>query len=48
MDYFLIRLPLASGGEGLLIRRRGAGDIWQGLYEFPLIETGEAGAPSKS
>ena len=43
MDYFLIRLPHPSGGEGLLIRRRGAGDIWQGLYEFPLIETGETG-----
>ncbi len=25
--------------EGYLLRRRGAGDIWQGLYEFPLIET---------
>ena len=43
MDYFLIRLPHPSGSEGLLIRRRGAGDIWQGLYEFPLIETGETG-----
>ena len=27
----------------MLIRRRGAGDIWQGLYELPLIETGEVG-----
>ena len=43
MYYFLVRLPLASGGEGMLIRRRGAGDIWQGLYELPLIETGEVG-----
>lgn len=43
MYYFLVRLPRASGGEGLLIRRRGAGDIWQGLYELPLIETGEVG-----
>ena len=24
-----------------MLRRRGAGDIWQGLYEFPLIETPE-------
>lgn len=24
-----------------LLHRRGAGDIWQGLYEFPLIETSE-------
>lgn len=23
----------------VLIQRRGAGDIWQGLYEFPMIET---------
>lgn len=43
MYYFLVRLPHASGGEGMLIRRRGAGDIWQGLYELPLIETGEVG-----
>ncbi len=26
-------------GERTLLRRREAGDIWQGLYEFPLIET---------
>ena len=25
-------------GDELVLRRRGAGDIWQGLYEFPLIE----------
>lgn len=30
-------LHLRCGGKTLL-RRRGAGDIWQGLYEFPLIE----------
>lgn len=29
------------GSEGIqYIRKRGAGDIWQGLYEFPLRETG--------
>lgn len=28
-------------GDELVLRRRGAGDIWQGLYEFPLIETPE-------
>jgi A/G-specific adenine glycosylase len=26
-------------GENTLIQQRGAGDIWQGLFEFPLIET---------
>lgn len=35
LNYLLILLP--SGQT--LIRRRGAGDIWQGLYELPLIET---------
>lgn len=34
-------LHLVCGGETLL-HRRGAGDIWQGLYEFPLIETDRA------
>src|SRR3546814_220097 len=24
----------------LFLRKRGAGDIWQSLYEFPLVETG--------
>lgn len=37
MYYFLVRLP-----EGrILIRRRGEGDIWAGLYELPLVESGE-------
>ena len=27
-------------GDRTYIRRRAAGDIWTGLYEFPLIETG--------
>lgn len=26
-------------GDEIIIKQRGAGDIWQGLYEFPLIET---------
>ncbi|MDO4707209.1 MAG: A/G-specific adenine glycosylase [Porphyromonadaceae bacterium] len=35
LNYLLVLLP-----EGqTLIRRRGEGDIWQGLYELPLIET---------
>lgn len=25
--------------NNFLVRKRGSGDIWQGLYEFPLIET---------
>ena len=29
-------------GDRTLLRRRGGGDIWQGLYEFPLIETDKA------
>lgn len=40
LHYFLVRL-----GKGdhrtMLIRRRGSGDIWEGLYELPLIETEE-------
>ena len=31
-------------GDRLLLRRRGPGDIWQGLYEFPMIES-DAEAP---
>ncbi len=30
-------LDLISEGRSVLVRR-GAGDIWQGLYEFPLVE----------
>ena len=33
-------LHLVCDGQTLL-RRRGAGDIWQGLYEFPLVESAE-------
>lgn len=36
--YFLISLP----GNKCVINRRVAGDIWQGLYDFPLIETAES------
>lgn len=38
MDYFWVALP----GDEILIRRRGPGDIWQGLYELPLIESERA------
>lgn len=29
-----------TSGDRTLLCRRGEGDIWQGLYEFPMIETG--------
>ncbi len=35
--YFVIK-----SGDRVLVRRRGAGDIWQGLYEFPLLESDRA------
>lgn len=31
-----------TDGRRTLLHRRGEGDIWQGLYEFPLVETDEA------
>lgn len=34
-------------GDETIIRRRDAGDIWQGLYEFPLIETLSATSPDQ-
>lgn len=37
LNFFYITLP---GGK-VLIERRGAGDIWQGLYQFPLVETAQ-------
>ncbi len=37
-DRWFHYLDLRCGTQTLLCRR-GAGDIWQGLYEFPLIET---------
>lgn len=36
-DRFFYYLVI-NAGDKVLVRRRGAGDIWQGLYEFPLIE----------
>lgn len=42
MYYFLVRLTGGEGSPSLLIRRRGEGDIWAGLYELPLVESGEA------
>jgi adenine-specific DNA glycosylase len=34
LNYFHIK-----NGQGTFVRKRPAGDIWQGLYEFPMIET---------
>ena len=31
-----------TSGDRTLLRRREGGDIWQGLYEFPLVETASA------
>ena len=40
-DRYFHDLHLSDGTHPLLHRREG-GDIWQGLYEFPLIETASA------
>lgn len=40
-DRWFNYLHVTAGGTTLL-HRRGAGDIWEGLYEFPLIETEHA------
>lgn len=40
-DRWFNYLHVTCGGQTLL-HRRGEGDIWQGLYEFPLIETDAA------
>ena len=40
-DRWFDYLHITCGGRTYL-RRRGAGDIWQGLYEFPLVESGRA------
>lgn len=39
-NYFVIR-----DEDHILVNRRGKGDIWQHLYDFPLIETTEELAP---
>ena len=40
-DRWFNYLHVTCGGQTLL-HRRGGGDIWQGLYEFPLIESDKA------
>ncbi len=39
-SYMLITLH-QEDGDYVLIHRRGEGDIWQGLYELPLVETAQ-------
>ena len=34
-------------GDELLIRKRGGGDIWEGLYDFPLLEIQQDREPNK-
>ncbi|MDO4692416.1 MAG: A/G-specific adenine glycosylase [Porphyromonadaceae bacterium] len=38
LHYFLVRIN-SGDAVNTLIRRRGKGDIWEGLYELPLVET---------
>jgi A/G-specific adenine glycosylase len=40
--YFIIR-----SGEGILVRQRTGRDIWQHLFEFPLIETPRPASPER-
>ena len=44
--YFDIRWQ-KEGQEYVLVRRRGEGDVWQGLYDFPLLETETSVATSR-
>lgn len=39
IDRYFTYLYISSPDGRLFIQRRGAGDIWQGLYQLPLIET---------
>ncbi len=41
---FLNYLVIQSG-DSIIMRKRPRGDIWQGLYDFPCIETAAAGTP---
>lgn len=39
-NYLIIRAP-----QGVLMRQRNGKDIWQGLWELPMLETDKAGTP---
>jgi len=45
---FLHYLVLSDAKGQLMVHKRGAGDIWQGLYEFRLLETAQSGPLSKT
>ncbi|MBQ7182335.1 MAG: A/G-specific adenine glycosylase [Bacteroidaceae bacterium] len=47
IDRYFTYLYICSPDGQLLIQRRGAGDIWQGLYQLPLIETPSLLAPQE-
>lgn len=40
-------LHLVAPGDEVLVRRRGAGDIWQGLYDLPVVEVADPGEPTE-
>ncbi len=40
-DRYLTYIYTRTQDGKVLLHRRGSGDIWQGLFEFPLIESGE-------
>lgn len=40
-NYLVIRTP-----KGLLMRQRSGKDIWQGLWELPMVETARPGTPA--
>jgi A/G-specific adenine glycosylase len=42
LDYLVI-----MQGNNILIRQRGAKDIWQGLYDFPAVESAKPVTPAK-
>jgi A/G-specific adenine glycosylase len=39
--YFYYFLPMYNYNGKLMMRRRSEGDVWQGLYDFPSIESSE-------
>lgn len=43
--YYLLIKGINEGHARYYFRKRPAGDIWQGLYEFPLIETKTESSP---
>lgn len=46
-DRFLTYIYVCTEDRYTLLRRRGSGDIWQGLFEFPLIESEQPLTPAE-